>query len=201
MDDHLTTQASDTAFSAAIIKADVDPVPAPPARLSWPLTIGRFFLALMLGYGGCVATQLAWIGLLVLIYGSLDEALNKIRPSALTFAVTIICYSTITSSFFGGFIGIVALGRLPAQRLTVLTSFALGTMIAVAAGIAIVFPLALAVERFGDLRGVDNLLVFAIAALIFGAVTGVVGGWLAARLAARRERNVKTPSPPASRHP
>ncbi len=177
-------------------RADADQTP--PALYSWPQMIGRVFLYFALGCGfNAIVTRL-WLELMAATYGNIDDGL-KIPTRGVPAVLSLVYFAAITASFFGGFAGPLWLGRIQCRRLTTLASSALGAVIGTAAASGFAFSAIWLCEQAGLMR--REFAGVLIGTLVFGALMGVLGGWLASRIALRWERRLKTPSPPANTHP
>jgi hypothetical protein len=151
-------------------------VASPPQGWQWWLL--RALAGLAFGFGCNGALQACWIALLVVVHGSLDSALNEVRPSPTVHAAAAAYFASSPASFLGALIAPLVLGASTQRRRAVVASSIAGAALATFAAVA-----------FGAFAGwlswqvAPQSMMFVWIALGFGVLAGTGGGWLGGRRA------------------
>lgn len=151
--------------------------------MTWLQRLGRFFTGLLLGYLWFCVVMAAEVGVLVLIYGSLDAALTQTPPRSLADSFFVASTVAAYGSWFGGIIGPLLMPAKIDKHMAIYLASAYGGLFSALIGVAIGFPAGPLVMRSPMLKESAVGLELALAA--YALFVGGWGGWLGGRIARR----------------
>src|SRR5262245_36203623 len=90
----------------------------------------RLLAGIAFGFGCNGAVQFCWLGLLVVVYGSLDSALRDMRPTATMQPAFAAYFASLPASFLAGLLAPLVLGQGARSRRAIVLSAVVGAALA-----------------------------------------------------------------------